>query len=144
MGKRHVQLFDGMCPQHTIKPNGKKLQVSFLGGRPYINYITDPIGGTDFILTKLFAKKHGFIPKFIPAMNLDIDKSNETKHGLTYWVRITRKVPWKLFTMLHVDTYDPFSRFHQSNVRLALGRFLLLPIGTKLSITCLICMLTSG
>ena len=37
-----------------------------------------------------------------------------------------------------------FSRFQQSNARSVLGRFLLLPTGTNLLFTCLICMLTNG
>ena len=87
LGKKHAQVFSGMCPWHTVNPIGKMLQVSFLGGRPYINYLTYPIGGTDFILTRLFAKKHGFFPEFIHARNLDIVKSNGTTTGLIHSVR---------------------------------------------------------
>ena len=86
LGRKHAQVFSGMCPLHTIHPFGKKLQLSFFGGRPYITY--DPLGGTDFILTRLLVKKHGFIPTFIPAKTLDIVKSNGTISGLMHWVRM--------------------------------------------------------
>ena len=89
LGRKHAQVFIGMCPLHTIHPFGKKLQISFLGGRPYITY--DPLGGTDFILTRLLVKKHGFIPTFIPAKTNDIVKSNRTISRLWHWVRMWRK-----------------------------------------------------
>lgn len=85
LGKMHVQVFNGMCPGSILDPVGKKLNVAFLGGRPHINYMTNPISGTDFILTKLFSKKHGFIPKFLPTRTLDMVTRHKPK-GLIYWV----------------------------------------------------------
>ena len=86
VGRKHAQVFIGMCPLHTIHPFGKKLHISFWGVRPYITY--DPIGGTDFILTRLLVKKHGFIPTFAPAKTVYTVKSNGTISGLMHWVRM--------------------------------------------------------
>ena len=85
LGQKHAQVFSGICPWHTINPSGKKLQISFYGPRPYITYV--PIGGSDFILAGLLAKKHGFIPTFIPARTYDIVKANGTASGLMHLVR---------------------------------------------------------
>ena len=84
LGKMHVQVYNGMCPWHTESPLQKEIKVSFIGGRPYIIY--SPIGGSDFILTRLFAKKHGFIPKFIPARSVGVVKSNGTTSGMFHLV----------------------------------------------------------
>ena len=47
-------MYNGICPVHLQSPFEKELQVSFIGGRPFITY--DPIGGSAFTVTRLFAK----------------------------------------------------------------------------------------
>ena len=84
LGKVHAQAYNGMCPWHTESPLQKEIKVSFYGPRPYITYI--PVGGSDFTVIRLFAKKHGFIPKFIPARSADIVKANGKATGLLHWV----------------------------------------------------------
>ena len=84
LGKMKAQVYIGMCPWHTESPHQKEIKVSFYGPRPYITYI--PVGGSDFTVIRLFAKKHGFIPKFIPARSADIVKANGKATGLLHWV----------------------------------------------------------
>ena len=68
LGKKHAKLYEGMCPTHTSSPKGKTLKTSFAGTMPYI--ITyDPISGSDYIVTRLLAQRHGFIPRFISLLN---------------------------------------------------------------------------
>ena len=59
----------GSCPSRMQEPFGKTLKISFFGLQPYVTY--NPLGGSDFIVTRIIAKKFGFIPKFIPALNND-------------------------------------------------------------------------
>ena len=80
LGKMHAHVYNGMCPWHTESPLQKEIIVSFIGVRPYVTYT--PIGGSDFILTRVFAKKHGFIPKFIPEKTVDSGKCI----GMWHWV----------------------------------------------------------
>ena len=59
-------------------PFGKTLPVSFIGSKPFIKY-TNPIGGSDFLVMKIFANKFGFRPAFrperrIPAMTIKVLK----------------------------------------------------------------------
>ena len=84
LGKMYAQVYTGMCPWHTESPLQKDIKVSFFGTPPYIT--RSPIGGTDFIVTRLFAKKHGFIPEFIPAKTVDVVSSNGTKSGMFHQV----------------------------------------------------------
>ena len=76
LGKKYAKLYEGMCPSHTSSPRGKTLAISFAGTRPYIMTF-DPISGSDFIVTRLLAQKHGFKPRFISLL-----KSNHTRVGL--------------------------------------------------------------
>ena len=57
--------FKGQCPSHMQEPFGKTLKISFMGAPPHVIY--NPLGGSDFIVTKILAKKFNFIPKFISA-----------------------------------------------------------------------------
>ena len=84
LGKMHAQAYSGICPGHTESALQKELKISFYGARPYVTYV--PIGGSDFTLIRLFAQKHGFIPKFVPARSADIVEANGTKSGLMHWV----------------------------------------------------------
>ena len=61
--------FNGSCPSHFQEPFGKTLKISFIGIPPYISY--NPLGGSEFIVTKIIAEKFRFIPKFIPVKSID-------------------------------------------------------------------------
>ena len=84
LGKTHAQVYNAICPCDTESPLQKEIKVSFYGPRPYITYI--PVGGSDFTVVRSFAKKHGFIPKFIPARSADIVKANGMTTGMLHWV----------------------------------------------------------
>ena len=84
LGKMHAQVYSGVCPYDTENPDQKEIRVSFWGPRPYITY--DPVGGSDFILVGLFAKKHGFIPIFVPARSIEVVKANGTISGMLHSV----------------------------------------------------------
>ena len=63
LGKMYAEEFKGSCPSNLQEPFGKTLDISFNGIPPYVIY--NPLGGSDFLVTKILAKKFHFIPKFI-------------------------------------------------------------------------------
>ena len=69
LGKRNAEEYLGICPLHVQEPFGKTLNVSFIGQPPYVIY--NPLGGSEFVITQILAKKFGFVPKFIPAKSWD-------------------------------------------------------------------------
>ena len=68
LGKKYAEGIKGPCPSHMQQPFGKTLKISFIGTPPYVNY--NPLGGSDFVLTQILAKKFSFTPKFISAKML--------------------------------------------------------------------------
>ena len=84
LGKMRAQLVKGVCPRHLQSPFGKQIKVSFIGPRPFVNY--NPIGGSDFIIMKLLAKKFRFMPRFIPERRIEAIFPNGTTYGLIYSV----------------------------------------------------------
>ena len=84
LGETHAQIFYEPCPRHAQSPRGKELKISFIGPEPFITY--NPIGGSDFLIVKLLAKKFGFIPQFVPEKSMDAVKSNGTSYGMVYKV----------------------------------------------------------
>ena len=77
-------MFNGLCPRYTQNIRGKELTVSFIGPKPFITY--NPIGGSEFLVMKLLAKKFEFIPKFVPEKTFDTVVSNGTSYGMVYKV----------------------------------------------------------
>ena len=84
LGKEHAQILYGLCPRHVQSPYGKELNISFIGPEPFVTY--NPIGGSDFLIISLPAKKFGFFPKFVPETSYDVVKSNGTSSGMVYKV----------------------------------------------------------
>ena len=84
LGQVHAQIFEGLCPRDTQNPLGKYLQISFIGSAPFVVY--DPIGGSEFLILGLLAKKFQFIPKFVPEQSYDIVHYNGTTYGMTHTV----------------------------------------------------------
>ena len=84
LGKMTAQFVKGVCPRQLQIPFGKHIKVSFLGVIPYINY--KPIGGSDFEVMKLLAKRYKFFPKFIPERAAEALLPNGTKYGLIHSV----------------------------------------------------------
>ena len=85
LGKNFAEEYRGICPSQVQEPFQKTLNISFFGVPPYINY--NPVGGSDFLVTKLLAEKFKFIPKFIPAKSWDSYQEKKTTYGMVHWVR---------------------------------------------------------
>ena len=85
LGKVKAQFVKGVCPGHLQSLFGKQIKVSFIGTRPFVTY--NPIGGSDFHVVKLLAKKFKFIPRFIPERRIEaVTFPNGTKYGLMHSV----------------------------------------------------------
>ena len=85
LGKMYAEVIKGPCPSHMQQLFGKTLKISFTGLPPYIIY--NPLGGSEFAITKLLAKKFGFVPKYIPAKVFDtVWQNNKTTYGLIHQV----------------------------------------------------------
>ena len=85
LGKIYAEQHVGACPSHLQSPYGKKLNISFIGLPPYVNY--NPVGGSEFLVTELLSNKFGFIPKFIPAKSWDTITDNQTTYGIVHQVK---------------------------------------------------------
>ena len=55
-----------MCPSNLQEPHGKKIPISVVGPVPYVILNDDQewIGGAEFQIVDIFAKKFGFTPNF--------------------------------------------------------------------------------
>ena len=91
LGKKNAEPYNGKCPKHLQSTNGKELKISFIGTKPYIFY--NPVGGSDFLVVKILAKKFRFSPKFIPERSYDMVRNNGTTYGMLYRVRTKDKNP---------------------------------------------------
>ena len=80
----YAKEYKGACPSHLQEPFGKTLKVAFIGAVPFITY--NPIGGSEFIVTNLLAKKFRFIPKYSPARSWDTVQVNNTSYGMVHLV----------------------------------------------------------
>ena len=58
-----------MCPLHLQEPSGKTLNISFIGVPPFVTY--NPVGGSEFKVMSILAKKFKIIPNYIPASSFD-------------------------------------------------------------------------
>ena len=63
LGKMYAQEHSGACPGYLQEPYGKTLNILFVGLPPWIIY--NPLGGSEFIVTALLAKKFHFVPNYI-------------------------------------------------------------------------------
>ena len=89
LGKVYAVEYEGICPLHLQEPFGKQLNIAFIGGPPFITY--KPIGGSDFIVTKLLANKFQFIPMYTPARSWEIVQKNHTSFGMVHLVSPTHR-----------------------------------------------------
>ena len=89
LGKKYALIYQGTCPVHLQTPADKVLPIFFIGTTPFIKYPKDfgKLGGSEFLVMKLLAKKHKFIPNLRPAKSFDIVESNGTQYGLVYQVK---------------------------------------------------------
>ena len=68
LGERHAQIVIGLCKKNFQNPLRKKINISFYYA-PFWS-TNPPLGGSDFLLIKLLARKSGFIPKFVHERNI--------------------------------------------------------------------------
>ena len=90
LGKKHAMIYQGSCPVHLQMAANKVLPIFFIGTAPFIKYPKDygKLGGSEFLVMNLLAKKHKFIPSFRPAKSFDIAETNGTQYGLVYQVKM--------------------------------------------------------
>ena len=69
LGERHALIVTGLCKEKFQNPMRKKINISFYYA-PFWS-TNPPLGGSDFLLIKLLARKSGFIPKFIHERNIE-------------------------------------------------------------------------
>ena len=62
------------------------MKISFIGMDPYIKYVPR-IGGCDFKVIEIMAKKFRFLPIPIPERSFDTVETNGTISGMVYRVR---------------------------------------------------------
>ena len=65
----HAQVYHdhGFCPHNAKNIFATKIPVDFFGAIPFIYYMYNPISGSDIILAKILAEKHGLNLKLNPA-----------------------------------------------------------------------------
>ena len=90
LGKKYALIYQGTCPVHLQEPANKELQIFYIGMDPFIQYPKHygKLGGSEFMVMKLLAKKHKFTPILRPAKSFDIVKTNGTQYGLVYQVKM--------------------------------------------------------
>ena len=84
LGQTYAEISQGECSPDLQQPRGKSLPISFIGLPPYIKY--NPVGGSEFLLTQILAKKFGFLPKFVPERAFDVTKENGSLFGMVHRV----------------------------------------------------------
>ena len=75
--KKFSVLVSGMCPSNLQDPHGKVIPISVIGVYPYVVYGEDRewVGGTEFQVIDVYAKKFGFTPKLMRATGYDNEGS---------------------------------------------------------------------
>ena len=102
LGKKYVQIHEGICPLHLQKPANKVLKVFFIGPFPFVKYPKDygKFGGSELLVMKLLARKHKFTAKLLPAKSFEIMETNGTQYGLLYQVNMKPNTFYtKIFTL---------------------------------------------
>ena len=87
LGKMFAEVWQGLCPLILQNPVGKKIPISFIGTQPYIKY-APTIGGSEFLVVKMLAKKYRFLPDFKPERAFDVTKKNGSTYGMVWSVSI--------------------------------------------------------
>ena len=81
LGKKHSVIQHGLCPSNLQQPHGKEIPISGVGMAPYVilNKEKEVVGGAEFDIMTIFAKKFGFTPKFtmVPSVPYAIQQVNE-------------------------------------------------------------------
>ena len=66
-----------MCPPNLQNPLGKVIPISVVGVHPFVVYdkAGEWVGGTEFQVVDVYAKKFGFTPKFVKSSGYDNEGS---------------------------------------------------------------------
>ena len=66
-----------MCPTSLQNPRGKVIPISVVGVHPFVVYdeAKEWVGGTEFQVVDVYAKKFGFTPKFMTSTGYDNEGS---------------------------------------------------------------------
>ena len=75
LGNKHSVIRHGFCPSDLQQPHQKKIRISVIGPAPYVisNKEKQWIGGAEFEIMAIFAKKFGFTPKLVYTRGFDND-----------------------------------------------------------------------
>ena len=75
--KKYSVLVSGMCPSDLQNPRGKVMPISVGGAYPYVVYGKDKewVGGIEFQVIEVYAKKFGFEPELMRATGYDNEGS---------------------------------------------------------------------
>ena len=97
-----INLLRYECSSRLQHPRGKVIPISFIGIVPFIKY--NPLGGSEFMVTQILAKKFGFMPNFLPERAFDVTRANGTTHGMVHRVILIQglKKP-KIFLIMLVS-----------------------------------------
>ena len=73
LGEKYSVINSGMCASDLQNPSGKKMPIAVIGVTPYILYNKEKeiIGGAEFPIIDVYAKKFNFTPSFIRAPSYD-------------------------------------------------------------------------
>ena len=77
MANKYSVVRSGSCPSNLQNPQGKIIPISVVGTFPYVVYGKDKewIGGSEFKIIDVYAKKFGFTPKYVRAKGYDNEGS---------------------------------------------------------------------
>ena len=77
MANKYSVITPGMCPSNFQNPRGKVIPISVIGIPPLVVYGEDKewVGGTEFQVIDVYAKKFGFTPNFMRATGYDNEGS---------------------------------------------------------------------
>ena len=77
MANKYSVVIRGSCPSNLQNPLGKIIPIAVVGTFPYVVYGKDKewIGGTEFKIIDVYAKKFGFTPKYVRAKGYDNEGS---------------------------------------------------------------------
>ena len=71
--KKYSVLVSGMCPSDLQNPHGKIIPISVFGAYPFVIYGKEKewMGGTEFQVIDVYARKFGFTPELMRATGFD-------------------------------------------------------------------------
>ena len=77
----YAQFYNGLCPFKLGSPVEKEINILYNHNPPFTMYA--PVGGIDFVIIELLAKRLGFIPKYIPYSDLQSNGSTKPEVSIS-------------------------------------------------------------